>query len=695
MPSVALSKNAVMTQPMSMPPRPAAPVAPPVAPGQKPRATQRLMVKSNAAGRMSSTGPLPNAPSGGAMLNLPAGMILRCLPPEMLSSPLADFEASGAAATEIPLPVSPILSQLPSGKVELPIGDVVAQFPPGFLKSGAELAPHLGGVVNLPLMDVVMRIPPDMLAVRPDQKDVDPSVRRMADPFAGERPPAPGARIVEENQVPATEEFVPTASQPAPVPPAFAMPAAASTAAMPAPPPVASRQPSSFIPPPRSIGAPLLHQTATLSGRPTPLRATAPMPGRILPAENPTAPPRPPSSTLTASQTLGVPRNPSPLIGTTASGPLEPRKLPPFSPVAPPAPPASSIATTMPMPRSALPTPPAPPETDAGELKRLAALAMAEMETRSLEPKAEEPPAGDAPTASGAQENPAAPDLRQFAFNAPEKPAGSAPLPPVVKNEPIAVTSRFPLPSQALREAAETTQLSPAAADAPPIARTARVTPPPAAVPAPTSPPGPQATPAPATAINLNNCSSEDLLPIPGMTRPLASAIVTHREKIGEFHNLDQLLDVPGMTRDIYSNLTGETPSSGVHPSINELLGFPLEQELSLKDVTDRICCWPDVTGCLLSQKNGLHLVGTAPDFLDKQAIVAFAPRMFEDVNKSFTEITGKQTDELTIPTTGTSFHLLREKELYMIILSRLPLMPERHLKIARFVLAGLSSRPS
>jgi hypothetical protein len=68
---------------------------------------------------------------------------------------------------------------------------------------------------------------------------------------------------------------------------------------------------------------------------------------------------------------------------------------------------------------------------------------------------------------------------------------------------------------------------------------------------------------------------------------------------------------------------------------------------------------------------------------------------MFEDVNKSFIEITGKQTDELIIPTTGTSFHLLREKDLYLIILSRLPQMPERHLKIARFVLAGLSARPS
>ena len=182
---------------------------------------------------------------------------------------------------------------------------------------------------------------------------------------------------------------------------------------------------------------------------------------------------------------------------------------------------------------------------------------------------------------------------------------------------------------------------------------------------------------------------------IPGMTRTLAANIVHHRDKLGEFHKLEELLDVPGMTNTTYSSLTGETPSSGVHPSINELLGFAPERELSLKDVTERICCWPDVTGCLLSQKNGLHLVGTAPDFLDKEAIVAFAPRMFEDVNKSFNEITGRESDELIIPTTGTSFHLLREKDLYMIILSRLPMMPERHLKIARFVLAGLSTRPN
>jgi len=57
---------------------------------------------------------------------------------------------------------------------------------------------------------------------------------------------------------------------------------------------------SSFIPPPRPITPPLLHQTASLSGKARVLRSTAPMPGRLLPPDAPTGevpmPPRPPSS---------------------------------------------------------------------------------------------------------------------------------------------------------------------------------------------------------------------------------------------------------------------------------------------------------------------------------------------------------------------------------------------------------------
>jgi len=196
-------------------------------------------------------------------------------------------------------------------------------------------------------------------------------------------------------------------------------------------------------------------------------------------------------------------------------------------------------------------------------------------------------------------------------------------------------------------------------------------------------------------AFNLNTCTSDDLVKnIPDCSRDLAESIVEFRNKNGSFNKLEDLLDVPGITRAAYTNLTGEAPPENrMMMTLNELLGFPADQDVSLKDVTERIACWPDVTGCVLSQSTGLSLVGTVPEGVDKNAVVAFAPRMFDAINKSFQEVSGQMTDALVIPTTGTSFHLFRNKNLYLIIMSRLPQMPERHVKVARYVLAALSIR--
>lgn len=224
----------------------------------------------------------------------------------------------------------------------------------------------------------------------------------------------------------------------------------------------------------------------------------------------------------------------------------------------------------------------------------------------------------------------------------------------------------------------------------------------PAPLPPPQPPPQPVAAPAPAqaapatasVAININTCTAEELLLIQGCSNELAASIVRQRAKIGSFKKLEDLLEVPGMTAQAFTSLTGEAPPTGELPyTLNELLGFPAAQNVTLKDVTERITCWPDVTGCVLSQSSGLSLVGTVPSGLDKTAIVAFVPRIFEAINKSFSEITGRETDDLILPTAGTSFTILRNKDLYLIILSRLPVMPERHLKVARFVLTALSAR--
>ena len=276
---------------------------------------------------------------------------------------------------------------------------------------------------------------------------------------------------------------------------------------------------------------------------------------------------------------------------------------------------------------------------------------------------------------------------------------------PLPQSEPVvpAAEPKSEEPTTAIASApAPVSEPPPVTSPEPPTAPTAVAEPAPEPVvsspvaPAQAEPEAHAAPSATSVAFNLNTCTAEDMVHnIHDCTPELAESIINYRTKIGAFDRVEQLLDVPGITKAAYTNLTGEAPpnTSRIPLSLNELLGFPVDQHISLKDVTDRIACWPDVTGCVLSQSSGLSLVGTVPEGVDKSAIVAFAPRMFDSINKSFSEVSGHETDALVIPSSGTSFHLFRNRDLYLIIMSRLPQMPERHTKVARFVLAALSIR--
>ena len=213
---------------------------------------------------------------------------------------------------------------------------------------------------------------------------------------------------------------------------------------------------------------------------------------------------------------------------------------------------------------------------------------------------------------------------------------------------------------------------------------------------APSSEPSPAVSPA-SVAFNLNTCSAEDLVSnVPGCSAALAAAIIAQRDKIGTYARLEDLLEVPGMTKSAYRGLTGESPAENRGPmTLNELLGFPKEQHLSLKDVTERISCWPDVTGCLLSQSSGLSLVGSAPKPQpgSHRRLRAAHVRRDQQIVRRKSPATMHRRARSS-PPTGTSFHLFRNKNLYLIIMSRLPQMPERHVKVARYVLAALSHSP-
>jgi competence ComEA-like helix-hairpin-helix protein len=626
----------------------------------------------------------------GGRINLPIGMILRCLPPEVLAEDISKFEASGKAATEIGLPMNMILGQLPSGKVEMTLQDLIPHFPAGFLQPTESIGSYLPNLVSLPLMDVVMRIPPDLLALRPDQKDVDAAVINMADPFTEEilREQAETARrqaqtnIIEESQAP-QEEFVPrdqagTAKSIVPprrptaeplVPPRAAgapfTPPTVTVAKLPTPPPMNNLHGAAGLPQPPSISVSTPRSISASGGIPSPTRSTTALPTRPqspvtmqidtipLPQASAPVPPVP-------RHTGPIPAPPPPRHTTTLSMSTRTDSVPELTPNPEP---VATEGNTSPVPPPeqtvAASVAAGAPDTGADDLQRLAALAMAQLG------ETDETPAEAVAAPEATTEEPSPVNAETAASMAATVPLSDpVPVPRIAPAKPPQSLPSRPIPA------------IPVAA---PVVE-------------------PEATAAASSgsvAFNLNTCTADDLVKnIPGCSPELAGSIVQYRSKMGTFKKLEDLLDVPGITKAAYTNLTGEAPPENRIPlSLNELLGFPADQTISLKDVTDRIACWPDVTGCVLSQSTGLSLVGTVPVGVDKTAVVAFAPRMFEAINKSFAEVSGQDTDALVIPTTGTSFHLFRNRNMYLIIMSRLPQMPERHVKVARFVLAALSVR--
>ncbi len=682
------------------------------------------------------------------------------MPPETLAVDPASLEQSGGAAHEVALPINGILGQLPSGKVEISVEELVQHVPPGYLRPANEIAGFLPTLVSLPLMDVVMRIPPDLLALRPDQKEVDAAVVNMADPFTEEvlREQAEaarrqsGANIIDESQAP-QEEFVP--SQPTPVKsvapprrpavePLLQSRTAATTLAAPSV-PATKVSPSLSTSAQRNFGPPLPPSTAptpmpTLPGArtptgqiPTPVRMSAPLPPRQT-ASIPFAAPPAAVTSQAAAPVPPVPRHTGPIPAPppprhTTSIPTVPRRtgtLASLSQSLTGAARAAAAAAAVSGAESLIETkPPAPPSpapvSSTDDLKRLAERAMAEMGESVEEPPAAKEEEFITPPPAPLAPRPSVPTVPVKSFTTPPPLATPAPVVPEPEPEPV-VEAKAEDPEPTPEPVAVVPEPEPVAVEPEPepIAVAAEPEPAPTAVtPVPEPAPAPEPEPVPvapepepaaafasheeaaidpstsAVAFNLNTCSAEDLVHhISGISATLAGAIIAYRTRIGTYSKLEELLAVPGMTREAYTNLTGEAPpETRTNLSLNELLGFPVEKELAFKDVTDRILCWPDVTGCVLSGDDGLPMVGHAAAGFTEDAISAIAPKMFGSLNDTFSQVAGFETDILVIPSAGTSFHLFRSRNLYLTIMSRLPLMPERHVKVARLALTALSER--
>ena len=467
------------------------------------------------------------------------------MPPEVLSDDIAKFEANGTAATEIGLPMQMILGQLPSGKVEIALQDLIPHFPPGFLQPTESIASYLPTMVNLPLMDVVMRIPPDLLALRADQKDVDAAVINMADPFTEEilREQAESARrqtqpnIIEESQAP-QEEFVPRDQQQPPVaikpgrvtqalvPPRRPaaeplMPGrgamAATTLAAPSPTPPAP--PLAKIPPPPPVSVrestlprPTIPAPASsISGRiQLPSRPAASVSGRIQP---PGETPFPASASAPVPpvprHTGPIPAPPPPRHTTSLPVPRRTGSIPALAPPvaatipapqAPEAPAQQASVPQVPAPTMKVhePAPSIAKDSNADDLQRLAALAMAELGETGEVPVEKAPEAVAAPVAEPEAEpvvETPAPVVEAVAAPVaePAEEESSFIVPPSQVMEPIRAPAPAPEPIRA--PAAE-----PQPAEAAPISSE------------PDAHEAAHAHAAPASvAFNLNTCTEDDL----------------------------------------------------------------------------------------------------------------------------------------------------------------------------------------
>lgn len=202
---------------------------PPFVPGTgKKRITQRISVPG-ASGANSITAPtpaqrmeFPKSPvvtttqkldaTNMGKVDVPFSVIIASLPEGALAGDVESLTQS-LGSKNVELPLGSIIPMLPSGKVEFAMKDLIPRLPQEALAAEAHLSDMMQVIVPLPLAEVVMRVPPQYLALRSDQKSIDPLVTRMADPFseealkraAAERAAAAAAQQKEE-QAAAEEE---------------------------------------------------------------------------------------------------------------------------------------------------------------------------------------------------------------------------------------------------------------------------------------------------------------------------------------------------------------------------------------------------------------------------------------------------------------------------------------------------------
>ncbi|GAB4242597.1 MAG: hypothetical protein OHK005_06490 [Candidatus Methylacidiphilales bacterium] len=646
-------------------------------------------------------------------LLVPAQIILNALPRDLVVCDVAAVVQSPEAQREVPLPLSTILSMLPSGRIELPAQDLIKLLPAGWTVP-VEQVPD-AYPISLPLASIVPRIPPEMLAIRPDQKDIDPAVRNMNDPFTQEMidklAAQAAAKAEGEGAAAQTEpEAVLEPAAPELEPESVAVPE-------PEPEPETGSEPSgetatsfgfeSEPAPETALTQPEVESTPVETGEPdfASLRELALQANAAISTNEPEATAEESVEEPVAESSVEQPSPaPSEFGVKTLDDPLtEKISLQPESPDSP-TPDLSSFRFDEPVAESETEASAEPePEAKAapGEFDASSFTLPEETATSVGEPKTEAEQVDEEPEAAivSEPEPEAAAEPEVTTEVAPEpEPASEAESESVAKPQPLPMVSMVPPPPSLSAVAMPKEQ---------------RVPPPPPKIPPAISPtlPPPPAPPSlsqtgaialPVTGelghgareirIHLNSAGVEDLVKIPGVSARLARKILAWRELHGDFKEFSQLLSIPGMTKEIYRQFTGDPDSeTSLSGQVNILLGAPLTEKLSLRDVVLHIRRWPSIQGCIIAGAEGLPIAKDVTDGDLAESLSAFLPRIMNHINETMEQIKAMAADEVHVVSEELGYFIYRRGGLYLVMLSSEKDLPEYYGKVVRALLEELT----
>jgi competence ComEA-like helix-hairpin-helix protein len=164
--------------------------------------------------------------------------------------------------------------------------------------------------------------------------------------------------------------------------------------------------------------------------------------------------------------------------------------------------------------------------------------------------------------------------------------------------------------------------------------------------------------------VDLNRCSVEDLVTIPGVGRALAQRIIDFRSVRGQFHSVEELRQVPGIGRKTFRALAGIQPRA-----LNRLLGAPHDGELTLQEIVRLASKLQGIDGCMLATSDGLFLTGELPSHLDQSTISVFAPQLFKKVGRYARELKVGSIRRFTIFTDTQPISIFRAGDVYLIVI--------------------------